>query len=80
MEFFAKIVNNFQSLTIFAKSSILDVGQSLEYACLLSRLLILNWYLFAVAVNERDSNKAIKSNTDKKKIVDFLNFFSPPAF
>ena len=42
MEFFAKIVNNFQSLTIFAKSSILDVGQSLEYACLLSRLLILN--------------------------------------
>ena len=32
MEIFAKIVNGFQPLTIFAKSSILDVLQGSEYA------------------------------------------------
>ena len=32
MEFFAKIVNGFQLLTIFAKSSLLDVRLGSEYA------------------------------------------------
>ena len=32
MEIFAKIVNGFQPLTIFAKSCILDVLQGSEYA------------------------------------------------
>ena len=32
MESFAKIVNGFQSLTIFAKRYILDVWQGSEYA------------------------------------------------
>ena len=32
MEFFAKIVNTFKLLTIFAKSSILDNFQGSEYA------------------------------------------------
>ena len=36
---FAKIVKGFQSLTIFAKSSILDVWQGSEYAC-----GIIIWY------------------------------------
>ena len=31
MEHFAKIVNGFQALTIFAKHSILDVWQGSEY-------------------------------------------------
>ena len=32
MELFAKIVNGFQLLAIFAKNSILDVWQASEYA------------------------------------------------
>ena len=32
MEIFAKIVNDFQPLIVFAKSSILDVWQASEYA------------------------------------------------
>ena len=32
MECFAKIVNTFQALTIFAKGSILDIWQGSEYA------------------------------------------------
>ena len=32
MDFFAKILNNFQLLTIFAKGSILDVWRGSEYA------------------------------------------------
>ena len=35
MKLFVKIVNDFQSLTIFAKSSILDVWQGYEYASVL---------------------------------------------
>ena len=31
MEVFTKIVNSFSSLTIFAKSSILDVWQEIQY-------------------------------------------------
>ena len=45
-ELFAKIVNSFQRLTFFEKSSILDVRPGSEYASeegLRSRILEKNW-------------------------------------
>ena len=41
--FFAKIVNSFQPLTIFVKSSILDVRLGFEYASdILTKLAVLS--------------------------------------
>ena len=41
MEFFVEIVNGFQPLIIFAKTSILDVWQSIEYASATSNFVSL---------------------------------------
>ena len=42
MESFPKIVNSFQLLTLFAKSSILDAWQGSEYASAISKLLLIH--------------------------------------
>ena len=58
MEPFGKIIKNFLRLTIFAKSSILDVWQGSEYA---SGIFSLSWMSrFAIALIAKSSNRLHK--------------------
>ena len=53
MDLFAKTVNDFRLLTIFVKSSILDVWQSSEYASAFPSLTQI-WKLFLALISERN--------------------------
>ena len=45
MELFAKIVNSFQPVTIFAKSSILDIWLGSEYTKFMNTILLVDMLL-----------------------------------